>query len=133
MISGIIFAVFILTVSVIIIQSCNCNQLCVFSHFIFFLLQLNFCQSLFQFFEKEEDHGQLLDQALLKIREIENVQDISMEEHEENQFRIKEMSMQIIKAVINRGFYGIPRDPNYWKEFLSEEMQFDEDATEENT
>ena len=55
-----------------------------------------------------------------------------MEEHEENQFRIKEMSMQIIKAVINRGFYGIPRDPNYWKEFLSEEMQFDEDATEEN-
>ena len=48
-----------------------------------------------------------------------------MEEHEENQFIIKKMSMQIIKAVINRSIYGIPRDPNYWKEFLSEEMQFD--------
>ena len=97
-----------------------------YSHILFFfLLQLNICQSLSQFSEKEEDHGQLLDQALLKIREIENVQDISMEEHEENQFIIKEMSMQIIKAVINRSIYGIPRDPNYWKEFLSEEMQFD--------
>ena len=70
---------------------------------------------------------------MLKIREIENVQDISMEEHEENQFRIKEMSMQIIKAVINRRFYGIPRDPNYWTEFLSEDMQFDEDAIEEKS
>ena len=44
---------------------------------------------------------------MLKIREIENVQGISMEDHEENQVRIKEMSMQIVKAVINRGFYGI--------------------------
>ena len=56
-----------------------------------------------------------------------------MEEHEENQFRIKEMSMQIIKAVIDRGFYGIPRDPNYWKDISLEEMQFDEDTIEENT
>ena len=131
--SAIIFAVFISTVSAIIIQNCNCNQfICILTCY-FFLLQLNFCQSLSKFFEKEEDHGQLLDQALLKIREIENVQDISMEEHEENQFRIKEMSMQIIKAVINRRFYGIPRDPNYWTEFLSEEMQFDEDAIEEKS
>ena len=121
-------------------SKCNNNSelqlqpIYMYSHILFFfLLQLNICQSLSQFSEKEEDHGQLLDQALLKIREIENVQDISMEEHEENQFRIKEMSMQIIKAVIDRGFYGIPRDPNYWKDISIEQMQFDEDAIEENT
>ena len=96
-----------------------------YSHILFFSITAKFLPIIIQIFWKEEDHGQLLDQALLKIREIENVQDISMEEHEENQFRIKEMSMQIIKAVINRSIYGIPRDPNYWKEFLSEEMQFD--------
>ena len=95
-----------------------------FSQNYFSYLQINVCQSLSQFYE-EEDYDQFLDSAVLKIREIENVQGISMEEHEENQARIKEMSMQIIKAVINRSIYGIPRDPNYWKEFLSEEMQFD--------
>ena len=105
-----------------------------YSHISFFFsITTKFLPIIIQIFWKEEDHGQLLDQALLKIREIENVQDISMEEHEENQFRIKEMSMQIIKAVIDRGFYGIPRDPNYWKDISIEEMQFDEDAIEENT
>ena len=84
-------------------------------------------------FWKRRRSWPIIGSGFAEIGEIENVQDISMEEHEENQFRIKEMLMQIIKAVINRGFYGIPRDPNYWKEFLSEEMQFDEDATEENT
>ena len=120
-------------------SKCNNNSelqlqpIYMYSHMLFFSITAKFLPIIIQIFWKEEDHGQLLDQALLKIREIENVQDISMEEHEENQFIIKEMSMQIIKAVINRSIYGIPRDPNYWKEFLSEEMQFDEDAIEEKS
>ena len=80
--SAIIFAVLILAVSAIIIR--NCNQFIYFWYIYYFSsLQLNVCQSLSQFSE-EEDYDQFLDQAVLKIREIENVQGISMEEHEEN-------------------------------------------------